>query len=552
MEENNKFETNVDESGFTSVYGSSMNPNQMNINPMSFGPIQDPPPIQGAPVVKPKKSRTGLAVGILCAAAVVIVVAIGVLLSKALLGKDAKSQLAKGMANMTKEMAAYRSSVAEDIGLSELYKLKYTKPMHTNMDLSFTDPSSSGSFNNIDVVIDAVTDHQKKMAEYDVSLGTYGIDMNIGNVVAADNTLYVSLPIVFQDEVYSLDLTNLGRDFNKSAWSDLMNETLPEDYSLTLFGDTKSADIIRKAGEESELQRLFGRRSKKAANSMTIESIKNKREFTFGGTSAEYGGVQVTIDKDAYNEMMEGMRQDFFASDVYNDFMQGYQTTYRYDFEEFKESFDSTVNQLFGVRYEQDGVINFYMDNKGRIVNISTPEDIAISSQYADVDFFAVDIDFSGRERTLDVIEGGIYVQTDDEILYLGISRNASITDEFYSEDVTLSLQDNNSDEEITLQYQNMWGYDDQTFDLQLVLDMPDSSLGLNADGAYTGIVKGEGYTFRINHAAISADDEDMLLMAGSIMTEPADNKIEVPQNATNILEMSTSEITGLLYGTLY
>ena len=517
MEENNKLDTNTDNSGSNSslygvepqppvqteesgysfygqsMNGSPMNPNQMNINPMGFGPIQVPPPIQGAPAVKPKKSKAGLIVGILCAAAVVIVVAIGVLLSKALLGGDAKSQLAKGMANMTKEMAAYRSSIAEDIGLSELYKLNYTQPVHTNMDLSFTDPNSSGSFSKIDVEIDAVTDYPKKMAEYDVSLGTYGIKMNIGKVVAADNTLYVIDPIVLQDGgVYSLDLTNLGRDFNNSALSDLMNETLPEDYSLTLFNDTKAADAIRKAGEESELHSLFSKRSKAAANSMKIETIEKKREFVFDGTNVEYGGVRVTIDKDAYNDMMEGMRKDFFASDFYNDFMLGYQTTYLYDFEDFKEGFDSAVNQLFGVRYEQDGVIDFYMDKKGRIVNISTPEDIAISSQYADVDFFAVDIDFSGRERALDVIEGGIYVQTGDEVLYLGISRDASITDEFCSEDMTLSLQDNNSDAEITLWYTNMWGYDDRTFDLKLLLDMPDSSLELRADGGYTDIVKGE------------------------------------------------------------
>ena len=36
-------------------------------------------------------------------------------------------------------------------------------------------------------------------------------------------------------------------------------------------------------------------------------------------------------------------------------------------------------------------------------------------------------------------------------------------------------------------------------------------------------------------------------------MTEPTDNKIEVPQNATNVLEMTASEITDLLlYGLLY
>ncbi len=62
------------------------------------------------------------------------------------------------------------------------------------------------------------------MGEYAVSAGTYGIDMSIGNIVAADNTLYITVPIVFKDKIYSIDLSNLGKDFNNSAWSELLGE----------------------------------------------------------------------------------------------------------------------------------------------------------------------------------------------------------------------------------------------------------------------------------------------------------------------------------------
>lgn len=39
--------------------------------------------------------------------------------------------------------------------------------------------------------------------------------------------------------------------------------------------------------------------------------------------------------------------------------------------------------------------------------------------------------------------------------------------------------------------------------------------------------------------------------MTGSIETEPTENTIEVPENATDVLRMSESDITGLLYGGL-
>ncbi|MDE7478712.1 MAG: hypothetical protein K2M91_12340 [Lachnospiraceae bacterium] len=534
------------------VNGNRMNGSMINQNPMGYGPIQDAPLVQGAPVPRQKKNKSGFVVGMLCAAAVLIVIVVVALLTKSLFGGDAKQQLVKGLANMAKEMTAYQSSIAEDIGLVELNKLKATKPVHTNMDLSFTDPKGTGKISNIDIEIDAVTDYPKKMASYDVSAGTYGINMSIGNIVAADNTLYVSVPLVFHDEVYSIDLTHLGRDFNNSAWSSLINETLPDDYSITLFDNTKATDIFKSAGEESELYRIINKRSKAAAGSVQYETIDEKRAFTLDGTSAEYGGVQVTIDRDTYNAMMEGIGNDILVSDFYADFLNGYQMSYGVDLDLFRENFDNLVKEMFGLRIEQDAVINFYLDKTGRIVNISTPEDIEVSSQYSDIEYVAVDINFSGKERTLDTIEGGMYVQTGDEILFLGISRNASIEDDYYNEDLTISLQEDSGDEEITFGYTNTWGYDDKTFDLEMSMDVSGDSIGFRADGAYTDIVKGEGYTFRLNHATLSIDDEDRLIMAGSIMTEPTDNKIEVPKKVTNILEMSESEIASLFYGILY
>ena len=83
--------------------------------------------------------------------------------------------------------------------------MKAEHPVHTNIDMSFTDPSAEESFDSIDIEIDTVSDYKKKMGEYKVSAGTYGIDMSIGNIVAADNTLYISVPILFKDKIYSLD-----------------------------------------------------------------------------------------------------------------------------------------------------------------------------------------------------------------------------------------------------------------------------------------------------------------------------------------------------------
>ena len=66
---------------------------------------------------------------------------------------------------------------------------------------------------------------------------------------------------------------------------------------------------------------------------------------------------------------------------------------------------------------------------------------MAVSGEYSGVDSVAVDIDFSGSERALDLIDGGVYLQAGEEIIFMGISRDAEITDEYYSEDLTFSIQ---------------------------------------------------------------------------------------------------------------
>jgi hypothetical protein len=512
---------------------------------MGFGPVQTPPPVQGAPVPRQKKRRTGLIAGVLCAAAVAIFIVVGVLLSKALFGGGgAKAQLAKGFANMAMETAAYRSAVAEDLGLASLNKMKAEHPVHTNMDLSFTDPNAAGSFNSMDIEIDAVSDYKKKMGEYAVSAGTYGIDMSIGNIVAADNTLYITVPIVFKDKIYSIDLSNLGKDFNNSAWSELLGEKLPEDYALTLFESPSTAANIKDAGTDSELYKIMSKHGRTITNAMTVEKLKGMKEEV-----TAHSGVRLTVDKEAYNKASQGMRDDILASDFYEEAKKGYQNIYGI---RYGEDMDRIIEYMFDIRFEQDLLLDFYFDKKGRIINISTPEDVAVSGEYSGVDSVAVDIDFSGSERALDLIDGGVYLQAGEEIIFMGISRDAEITDEYYSEDLTFSIQRDDSDEEIVCWFTNLWGYEDHTFDLQMGLKAVDELIGFRADGSFVDIVKEKGCTVELDHAAVFSEEEDLLLMTGSITTEQTQNKIEVPENAENLLEMTSKDIQELFYDTLF
>lgn len=507
---------------------------------------------QAVPYAQPKKRKTGLIIGISVAAVLVVAVSAGVVLSKSLFGGGAKQQLAKGMLNMTKEMEAYSGSISKEIDIDALQKLTFQKPMHTNIDLSFTDPSASGSFDNISLEIDSISDIKNKRGKYDVNLGTYGFDMELGSIVADNNTLYISSPLLFKEDVYSLDVTNLGRDFNNSAWAELFDTTLPEDTTYALF-DYETDSAGTDAADVTELGKIIRKYSQDTQGAFKYTVIKEKREFPYGGALAEFGGVQVTADKDAVNASIESVKNDILSSDFYADYLERYRTMYGSGFDEYKKEFDTAIEQIFGMRYEQDPVLNFYLDKKGRIINISTPEDIVVSSQYTDVDSIAVDIDFGGDERTLDSIEGGIYMQAGGEILYLGISRTAYVTEDFYNEDLTIRLQSDSSEDDITFYYGNDWGYDDKTYDMTISIEASGETLALTADGSLEDVVKGERYTFRVDNAALTMDDEELLLMRGVVSMEPAeDSKVDVPENAIDILKMSREDISEALYKALY
>ncbi|MDE7323448.1 MAG: hypothetical protein K2N73_12175 [Lachnospiraceae bacterium] len=531
----------------TNYNGQPMNPGYpMNGYQPNYNGQQVPPYAQ------PKKRKTGLVIGIAAAAVIVVTAAAGVLFSKSLFGGGAKQQLAKGMMNMSKEMAAYSSSIYQDIDIAALRKLAAEKPMHTNIDLSFTDPNTSGSFDNVSVEIDAISDARNKQGKYDVNVGTYGFDMELGSIVADSNTLYFSSPLIFKDDVYSLDLTNLGKDFNNSAWAELFETTIPEDSSYTLFADENDSAETG-AADALELGKIIGKYSKGTKDACTYAVIKEKREFPYGGALTAFGGVQATVDKDAVNASMESIKNDILSSEFYANYLEQYKTVYGSEFDEYKKEFDNAIEQIFGLRYEQDPVLNFYLDKKGRIINISTPEDIAVSSKYADIESIAVDIDFGGDERALDAIEGGIYMQTGEEILYLGVSRTAYVTEDFYSEDLTIRLQSDSSKDDITFYYGNDWGYADKSYDMTISIEASGETIALTAEGSFEDVVKGEGYTLRVNNAALTMDDEDLLLMSGVISMEPAgSDKIAVPENAIDMLKMSRQDIMGAIYNAAY
>ena len=477
-----------------------------------------------------KKSRTGLIIGIIAAAVVVVIAAaVAVFFVGMSLGSKPELRLQAAMAKMASEMAEYGSSLSEQIDFEAIGELRETGTIHSNIDVSVTVKSDETT--NVEFNIDALQNESLEKANYDIKVGMYGFQIPFANVAAASDTLYISVPQFLKD-TYRVELANLGEKFNSSQWAELFDTTLPDDYSVKLFQKNDNE------GASKELFAVLDKSSQVIKENTTFENIKDKENGR--------AGVRITVARDAVNQYMEALGEDIFESDFYALYMEQLMERAG-DADEgarLKETADLFIKGATSLRLRTDYVLDFYFDQKGRIVNISSPVDM----ETMDGAVLAYNINFSGEERALDVVEGGIYVKNGGEITYVGVERNAMVSDTFYNEDVKLLFQTDDHDDDMTFSYVNDFNKEDFSFDMELLVDIPDGKLLFDADGEFTDIVKGEGYTFRLNNSSLEVDDEELCYLSAVIKLEPSDEEPEIPNNSVDLLGMNMQEIQEMVY----
>lgn len=481
-----------------------------------------------------KKNRTGLVIGIVAAVIVVIMAAVAVFFAGRALGSKPELRLQAATAKMALEMAQYGSSLSEKIDFDSIDELRKTETIHTNTDVSIT--ITGDETTNVEFSVDALANKSQKRMNCDIGVGMYGFQMPFADVAATSDTLYISLPPLLKD-TYRVGLTNLGEEFNNSEWAELLDTTLPDDYSVELFQESENEDT----DASEELFAIFNKSNGVIKENTTYENIKNNESGR--------AGVRVTVAKEAINQYMEALEEDIFASDFYEIYMDSLmeRASDASESAQVKENVDAFIEGATAIRLRTDYVLDFYFDQKGRIVNISTPSDM----ETEDGALIAVDIDFSGEERALDVIEGGIYVKNGERITYLGIKREADVTDTFYNEDVTFLIQTDDHDRDMMFAYANDFDKEDMSYDMEVMIDIPDGKLYFTADGEFTDIVKGESYTFRMNNSSLEVDDEELCYLSVVMELEPVDKEPEIPEEYVDLLEMSIQDIQEMVYEAL-
>lgn len=509
---------------------SQMNEEKPPVTPQIYGEVP--------PTMPQKKSKLPF---IILGVILVVIIAAGA--AAYVLLNSPKARLAKGVANMLKELSAYDDKVSEKINRPLLAENKRKSPHTTTVDLTVTVPEDD-DMGNLNITMNAGLDYTNRLADIDFKLGVFHLNLIEGNMIVDNNQMYVSLPKLLKD-TYSMKLDTLGADYNRSEWKNELEYELEEDFSLDIFEEEQESEY----DDVDEIQEQLEADISLLKNSISIGKVPEKVTIQRSGKDYKCSGVSVTIPRDAMNTFLDRFQEEFMNSSLYQDevtrTVEEYATAY-FVKEDIQEMVDEYTNDILGIRCKNDLTLYLYMDSHSHILRIATPSKIEFKD--SNLKGIQMKADFTGTDRTLDVINAECTVETVDETETFEFGRDASVTNEIYDENITFDYIDNNNTTVLSLGYTNTWNLTNAEFDSKVSIKMEDESAELSAEGGYSNIIEGEGYTLDISTASLVLDGETIVRTAGTISIAPGMKETTVPEQSVSFFDMDSTAIYSMLY----
>lgn len=311
-------------------------------------------------------------------------------------------KLARAGSNMLKELGEYSTNVDSVIDFGKIKSFGETNPQADEFKVNFVLPKEKG-INSFGILLKGVEDKKERKADYDLSANVINVPVISSDIAVNDNTLFVAVPKLFED-TYSVKLDTIGADFNSSQWSDYLGMDLEDDISYDFFADWKLLVLDDKT---RELIETIAEDAKPLKEAVTYEKFKDELVLeTNEKTVKSGGGVRVCIPKDVINEFNTKVKNDVYASDFYKEraahIAEDFATLFTSS-EDIKAELDEKIEEILGQQLDADLYIDFYLDNKNRIVKITTGNEIHFAD--SDINGLVLDIIFTGKDRALDCID---------------------------------------------------------------------------------------------------------------------------------------------------
>ena len=536
----------------TGQSGENIYAGQPGGQPVQGQPIQGQPmqPGQGSyfqvpipPSQPTKKKHTGLLIGGILLIIVLILALIGGLLYY-FVWRTPQRRLARGLANMAKEMLDYGNPVSEEIDLAEVINNRTdsgTFDLSINVGLPWlADLPTVG----LDFVRDYDYEAENMQMSFDIS--AYNVNLFESRATVIGDILYLEVPDILSHS-YSADLSNLGKDYNNSAWAELFGIQIDDDLSYDFFVRPEAVEDESLDKLRGELAAVFAADLAKIGDSMVIEKSGESLKIERNGKSVTCEGILVTLDKDDLEEMVDDMREVILNSDYVEELIeQAIQSSDYYDARgEFKELLRELLEEQFNPELKDDLKICFYLDSRDRVLAIETYEGIKFKNSM--IENLRFSLEFTGSDRTLDNVAGEILLEYDGNEFTIETEQEVKLTKEIYEKTFTASISVEGVKEQIDIGYVSSWDIADKEFDLEFTFDSPSDTLSMNARGAFSEIEKGEAFTLKLGSFNLSADEETLLTLSGSLRMEPFEGSITPPDDSRDFFGLSQLEILGLV-----
>lgn len=427
-------------------------------------------------------------------------------------------KVAKGLMNLSRELAGYRNPVLEEADLEELLEKWQEGNVHTisEMDVTFSKNRES----TLGLRLDKSIDREKTLLQADADICVLGKELMKLQVAMEGRDLYLTLPALSQKSL-KVNADTLVEEFNSSILAKLTGWAVPEDYLTFLFGQ-----ITDGMQEEDTL---------KTAQTLLAGA------FTMGnfGGETEQNDVRDFLEE---IEIIDTKKSITIENSWENIDCDGYEI--RISAEVMDEIFGQ-IGQMLGVDDAPEGqdiVLDIYLDKQNRIMRIATVQPLADVANGREIEFV---LDLRGEERTADKIlmtvnvvepvQGEASRAAELELTFQGlpgrdgcnvwVSAAWKPVEGTWPEEVFWS-------EEGSFTVTNSWTYETKAFTIRAEYAKDGTTLACDAKGSFGEIVSGESIKVHLDSLSILREGKEFCKLSGSYFLEPLREEIVLPQNS--------------------
>ncbi|MBQ5850588.1 MAG: hypothetical protein IIW54_07230 [Lachnospiraceae bacterium] len=483
---------------------------------------------------KPKKKVWPIVIGVAALLLVVISIAVAALVipNNKKINSSAKkitgnAQIDNGLDQLISESSLSENSVYNQIEFDKLFEKAKDNTLNVsgnfNVSIAGSEPVNAG------IVFDGVNDLNNNVLQYDLSVNAFGADLASGIVTFTKESLFVNSELLGSD-TYRVDFENFVERFDASQWSRLLNLKLQDKLESEEF-DAAMEDIVSQENYSEEMKKIY----EESFADLEVKYEKaDKMTVNIDGKDVSCNGVNMILDMDDLNAALADWSDKLVESEYYN---------------KIKEENNLEATEI-NIQAKSDIVISWYFDKKGRIVRVITPEDIILNDGEDDL-CIDLEVGFDGVDIITDKMYINIGMSVDEDKVYIDAYKDVERMDDTKYEYITFEVS--NDKEKVTMAYDNKTVEEDGSFAMNLsVIDDAQEVMKVNANGSVTDIEKGNTFTFSLDECNVAVEGETLASFDGKISVSSDKKDVSVPENSLDMLEMSESDIYGMIMGIMY